>query len=112
MQFVLEQLPIRVGAGAPLNIVDGKGTSLRVLRGRVWITQENSVDDVFLSAGDSHVFDRDGKAIVSAEGSHRATAVVTFDTPVSVRSTVSFASLLARLLPRWSSNGSPRTLAA
>ena len=84
MHFNLDQAPLSLTDGAVLNINDGEGRTLRVLAGRVWITQEGSLDDVFLNAGEIHTFDRPGSSIVTAEGGRHATATVLFDVPLSV----------------------------
>lgn len=100
MQFQLEQLPLRVRASEPLNIVGGAGATIRVLRGRVWITQEGSPDDVFVDAGGTHQFEGDGKAIVSAEGASAATAVLMFDAPLSIRASRPLSSAVHRWVRR------------
>ena len=100
MQFTVEQMPIRLTSKAPLNIVGGHGSSVRVLRGRIWITQEGSIDDVFLNAGQSHTLEADGKVIISAEGPARSTATVAFDAPLSIQSRPTLGAFLGRLL-RW-----------
>lgn len=86
MRFTITHLPIHLVPGAPLVIVEGKGTSLRVLRGRIWITQEDVPDDVFLEEGAVHTLSAAGKTVISAEGPARAAASVVFDAPLSVRS--------------------------
>ena len=86
MQFTLDQAPLSITNGALLNIRGGKGQSLRVVEGRVWVTQEGSLDDVFLDAGASYTIDGDGTAVVTAEGRTDAKATVVFDAPLSIRS--------------------------
>ena len=84
MQFKLDRAPLSLTDGALLNISDAKGRSLRVLDGRVWITQEGSLDDVFLDAGESHTFQGTGSAVVTAEGRDSAKAIIVFDVPLTV----------------------------
>ena len=49
--------------------LDGaRGTTLRVTRGTLWVTLENDLRDVVLSAGDSFMVDRGGLTIVEAQG--------------------------------------------
>ena len=86
MRFTLDQLPISLPSGIPLAIADSKGTSLRVLRGRIWVTQEDQRDDVFLDEGATHTLSRDGRTVTTAEGPPCASARVVFDAPLSVRS--------------------------
>jgi hypothetical protein len=85
MQFKLDHAPLSLTDGALLNISDAAGRSLRVLDGRVWITQQGSLDDVFLDAGDSLTFTGSGSAIVTAEGRRGAKATVLFDVPLTVQ---------------------------
>lgn len=44
-------------------------TSVRVLQGRVWVTQVDDFDDHFLGAGQSMLLHPDAAALISAEGS-------------------------------------------
>lgn len=86
MQFKLDQAPLGLTDGVLLNISDAEGRSLRVLDGTVWITQQGSLDDVFLNAGESHTFVGSGSAVVTAEGRGSARATVVFDVPLTVQS--------------------------
>lgn len=95
MKFTISKMPINLSAETPINLEDPGGTTLRVLRGRVWITQEGSVDDVFLDAGTGYTFRADGKVIISVEG---ATATILFDAPLAVAGRATLASTLKRLL--------------
>lgn len=94
MQFKLDHAPLSLTDGALLNISDAAGRSLRVLDGRVWITQHGSLDDVFLEAGETHTFVGSGPAVVTAEGRGTANATVVFDVPLTVQSR-------SRVKPRW-----------
>jgi hypothetical protein len=86
MQFNLDHAPLAISNGAVLNISDSSGRSLRVLEGRVWITEQGSLDDVFLDSGESYRFDGTGTAVVTAEGARDAKATVLFDVPLTVQS--------------------------
>lgn len=86
MRFNLDHAPLSLRDGALLNISDGRGRSLRVLEGRVWVTQEGSLDDVFVDAGATYTFDGSGAAVVTAEGARDAAATVVFDVPLTIRS--------------------------
>jgi hypothetical protein len=46
-------------------IKDGRGLRLRVETGSVWITEEHSLDDVCLGAGESYCIKRDGITLVA-----------------------------------------------
>ena len=86
MQFHLDRAALNLSNGAVLNIHRAKGRSLRVLAGRVWITQEGSLDDLFLEANESCTFASAGSAIVTAEGAANAAATVLFDAPLTAHS--------------------------
>ncbi len=83
MRLDLENLPVNLARGSGLNVDDANGVNVRILRGSVWLTQEGSLDDFFLNAGDSHRLDGDGRVIISAEG--RADATIAFDTLPTVQ---------------------------
>ncbi len=86
MQFKLDHAPLTLAEGALLHISDAAGRSLRVLGGRVWITQQGSLDDIFLEAGESHTFVGSGSAVVTAERLGGSDAKVLFDVPLTVQS--------------------------
>ena len=90
MRFTINHLPINLASGVPLAIADSKGTSLHVLRGRIWVTQEDVPDDVFLDEGAIHTLNSAGRTLITAEGPACASASVVFDAPLSVRSRGSF----------------------
>ncbi|HXU51149.1 MAG TPA: DUF2917 domain-containing protein [Casimicrobiaceae bacterium] len=58
--------------GEMLALDDARGTTLRVSRGTVWITQEKELRDVVLGAGDTWMVERNGLTLVEA---HAATAL-------------------------------------
>ncbi len=90
MRFTINHLPISLAPGVPLAIADSKGTSLRVLRGRIWVTHEDVADDFFLDEGATHTLSAAGRTVITAEGPTCASASVVFDAPLSVRSRGSF----------------------
>lgn len=90
MRFTMDQMPISLAPGIPLAIADSKGASLRVVRGRIWVTQEDVPDDIFLDEGEVHTLSAGGRTVITAEGRPCASASVVFDTPLSVRSRSSF----------------------
>ncbi len=84
MHFKLENTPLKLDSGALVAISDGHGQALRVLEGRVWLTQEGLLDDVFLDAGTSYRLAGYGRAVVTAEGPSGAGPTVLFDGPLDV----------------------------
>lgn len=86
MHFDLDQAPLNLARGALLKIRDAGGQSFRVVQGRVWVTQEGSLDDVFLDAGSRFTFDGAGASVVTAEGPRDAVATLVFDGPLTIRS--------------------------
>ena len=61
----------RVWELAPREIVrlDGaRGTTLRVTRGCVWLTQERDTRDIILDAGDTFTIERGGRTLLEAQG--------------------------------------------
>lgn len=84
MHFKLENTPLKLDSGALVAINDGRGQALRVLEGRVWVTQEGSLDDVFLDAGATYRLEGAGRAVVTAEGPSGAVTTVLFDGPLDV----------------------------
>lgn len=57
----------RLTPGESLRLRDAAGHTVMCCAGTIWITQENDVRDIFLSAGESFTFDRPGTALISAE---------------------------------------------
>ncbi len=57
-----------LAAGAIHRVDDGAGTTIAVVRGRIWITQESDPIDRVLDTGESFCLDRPGLAIVQALG--------------------------------------------
>ena len=50
-----------------IRLDDARGTSLRVTRGTLWITQDQDSRDIVLSAGDTWTVERDGLTLVEAQ---------------------------------------------
>jgi hypothetical protein len=49
--------------------LDGaRGTTLRVTRGTLWLTQEHDTRDIVLTAGDVFTIDRPGLTLIQAHG--------------------------------------------
>jgi hypothetical protein len=89
------RLPLNLSPATGLNVEEPDGATLRVLRGRVWLTQEGSQADVFLDAGSGYTFREGGRVVISAEG---APATIAFDAPLSVSARAPFGSTLKRFL--------------
>lgn len=53
--------------GDLVRLDDARGTTLRVTRGTLWITQEKERNDVVLHAGDVWAVERDGLTLVEAQ---------------------------------------------
>ena len=58
---------IDLAARESVPLPDLRGTTLRVTRGSVWITQENDTQDVVLRAGDNWVIERNGLTLMEAQ---------------------------------------------
>lgn len=98
MKFTLDRMPIQLSRNASLNLSGGKGSSIRVVRGRVWLTEEGSPDDFFLDSGALYTFDHDGKVIISAEGLPGRHATVVFDAALAVEGRWSFTEIVRRVV--------------
>ena len=59
---------IGLARGDVIELPDARGTTLRVGRGSVWITQEHDGRDVVLTAGDAWTVERDGLTLAEARG--------------------------------------------
>ncbi len=100
MKFTMKRMPIELDADEPLRLDEAAGATLRVLRGRIWITQEGSPDDVFLDAGSGHTFRADGRVLISAERAGARSAAIVFDAPLAVAGRATVGAALRRLLSR------------
>jgi Protein of unknown function (DUF2917) len=54
--------------GDLVELQDARGTTLRVTRGTIWITQEHDTQDIVLRAGDVWTVERQGLTLVEAQG--------------------------------------------
>ena len=59
---------ITLSRGDLVELPDARGTTLRIGRGSVWVTQEHDGRDVVLSAGDAWTVERDGLTLAEARG--------------------------------------------
>ena len=53
--------------GDLVRLDDARGTTLRVTRGTLWVTQEKERNDVVLNAGEVWAVERDGLTLVEAQ---------------------------------------------
>jgi hypothetical protein len=54
--------------GEMLELVDARGTTLQVTRGKLWVTQHHDRRDVVLSAGDTWTVENLGITVAEARG--------------------------------------------
>lgn len=66
MEHTIEMIETTIPKGRTLRIQDGKGLALKVVAGRLWVTQAGDVKDVVLGATDTHCVSRDGATLVHA----------------------------------------------
>lgn len=66
--FTKDENTIRmsIACGDVVPVHDGRGARLHVESGVAWVTQNESPEDVFLSAGESFRIEREGLTLVSA----------------------------------------------
>ena len=58
---------IDLAARESVSLPNMRGTTLRMTRGSVWITQENDTQDIVLRAGDTWVVEKNGLTILEAQ---------------------------------------------
>jgi hypothetical protein len=59
---------IRLTRGEAVPVRDGAGHTVYAHQGRIWITEENAIEDVVLQPGESFRLARRGLAVVEAFG--------------------------------------------
>ncbi len=67
MSPIARSATVTMNAGESLPFDDIEGTALAVVRGTLWITQENDTRDVVLRTGDVWMVEREGLTIVEAQ---------------------------------------------
>jgi len=82
-------------------LTDALGTRIICLRGRIWITQHGSRDDIVLEAGESGEISRPGLALVQA----LADALVALNAPAAPRASAGLAPRLGQLWDRLAAPG-------
>jgi len=60
---------LELADGDLVELDEARGTTLRVTKGALWITQENDKDDIVLRAGDVWTVERQGLTLLEAQGS-------------------------------------------
>jgi len=58
---------IELDAREAVTLSDVRGSTLRVTRGTLWLTQENDRNDVILRTGDNWVVERQGATVLEAQ---------------------------------------------
>ena len=54
--------------GDLVELNDARGTTVRVTKGTIWITQEHDTQDIVLRAGDVWTVEREGLTLIEAHG--------------------------------------------
>jgi hypothetical protein len=67
MKVSLEKVRLQLPHEGTMRVEDARGVTVRVRRGRLWITERGLRDDVFLGAGESWQLRRRGRAVLQAE---------------------------------------------
>jgi hypothetical protein len=78
----------------PLAIAGGLGARIRVLDGRIWLTEEDCLEDVFLGAGSSYVLKNPGRVVIESDREAR----IVLDASVSIDAE---QAVSARLSDAW-----------
>lgn len=84
-------------------VEDAAGTRIDCLRGRIWITERGSTDDIVLEAGESYVTSRGGVAVVQA----LREALVGLRAPAVRQAGAEIATWVERLWSQWATCGRP-----
>jgi len=66
MNIELATAALRLARGQTLKVHDGAGSTVCAREGTVWITEENSRNDVLLEAGQCFRLQKPGLAVVQA----------------------------------------------
>jgi hypothetical protein len=78
-------------------VEDAPGTRIDCLRGRIWITERGSTDDIVLEPGESYVISRGGVAVVQA----LREALVELRAPAVHHAGAELATWAERLWSQW-----------
>jgi hypothetical protein len=66
MNVQLHDGNLQLARHSHVEVIDGRGASVRCLRGAIWLTQDGDPRDIVLTEGDMFTLDRDGLAIIFA----------------------------------------------
>ena len=75
MTLELRTGAVKLGPNQTLKVVDGQGSTVCVLEGSVWITEENHPKDIVLAPGGCYRLQHPGVAIVNSLGGHAAVSL-------------------------------------
>mgnify|MGYP002624926988 CR=1 FL=1 len=82
MTSVIRSIPTALPKGEVLRLRDVAGSTVVVLRGCVWITQDDDARDIVLGAGESWQFERPGLTVMQA---FERASVLVLDSPRMAR---------------------------
>jgi hypothetical protein len=68
MRLELNKGAVKLGPNQTLKVVDGAGSTVTVVEGSVWITEENRANDIVLSPGGKYTLRERGIALVNSLG--------------------------------------------
>jgi DUF2917 family protein len=72
MRIELKSGALKLGPNQVMKLIDGAGTTLCVLEGSLWITEENQLRDIVLAPGGCYQIRYPGTTVVNALGSSAA----------------------------------------
>lgn len=89
MRIKLPSLYLTLDAGQPVTIASAAETQIRVLEGRVWLTEEGLSEDIFLFPGAQYRLRTTGRVVLDCDSPSRleiqAPVAVHTDSPPSQR---------------------------
>ena len=88
---------IDLAAREAITLQDVRGSTLRVTRGTVWLTQENDPSDVILRVGDNWVVERAGATVLEAQDDTLVWVIGRQVAPARSANDASYADWRARL---------------
>src|SRR5512135_1811189 len=101
---VFRTLDLPGGSLVPFTSVPGE--RVRILYGRVWLTEEGSARDAFLASGEEVSLGRRGLAVIEALGPARVQLLEDVPRPPApVRVTAALAGRAVGLARRWAARG-------
>lgn len=62
-----DRRPFDLADGQALHLDDARGSTLRVVRGQLWVTQDRDPRDIVLEAGEAWTIERDGLTLATAQ---------------------------------------------